>query len=151
MKHKAITLLELIIVVSIFMLMVTAAMPRLVTGLYANQIEVAGQELVHVLRVAQSNSMDSFQDSSWGVYFDSAQYVLFVGDSYALRDTSKDLNYPLPGSVSFGALSLNGGGSEVVFAEASGMTSQYGTIDLDSASDPTQTVTVTRFGHVQKD
>ena len=152
MKHKAITLLELIIVVSIFMLLVLAAMPRMMSGLYANQIEVTGQELVHVIREAQSNAMDSYYGTAWGVHFETTEYVLFSGNDFRTRDTSLDRSYNLPGSVTFGTIDLNGSGmvSDVIFDKASGITGNDGTVDLDYISDPSQTITITRFGHVQK-
>lgn len=107
---------------------------------------------MHVLREAQSNAMDSYYGSDWGVHFESTDYVLFAGDDYRTRDVTLDRSYRLPGSVSFGDLNLNGPGQvdDVIFQKASGMTENDGTVDLDSVTDPSQSITITRFGHVQK-
>ncbi len=122
--------------------------------LFRNDLEVATQELVHVLRKGNTQSTTQIADNPWGVKFlDSTtdSYVLYSGDSYAARDTTWDTVYPLPDSVTFSSISLQGGGSEVLFTQVTGATSQYGTITLVSSNGSTRIITVNTLGNAYSD
>lgn len=138
MIKKAFTVLELIVVMAIFMVLIGISVPPLVNYMFANQVEVAGQELTHVLRRAQSYAAMQIQDSSWTVALNA------VDDKYTFDSTE----YLLPGSVSFGTVSLNGGGSDLVFDQLTGETSTYGTVTLVGSNGDSFTVTINQIGNV---
>ncbi len=151
MKKAAFSILELTFTVTIFMVLLVYTVPQLVHSIFRNDLEVATQELVHVLRQANAQAATQISDSAWGVKFlDSTtdSYVLYAGSTYAGRDTTLDITYPLPDSVTFSSISLQGGGSEVTFNQVTGATSQYGTITLVSSSGgTTRTITVNTLGN----
>jgi len=150
LKNPAMSFLEVIIVVAIFTVLIAAAGPPMVTMLFSNQMEIANQELVHAMRHAHERATTQIHDSSWGVYLDTSvqTYTMFAGDDFAGRDMSFDINYSLPVSVTFGTVSLTGGGAEVVFDQVTGETSQDGTIDLESESEGARTITINPIGNV---
>lgn len=150
--RQALTFVELIMTVGIFLILVAITLPMISSTLLRQQLAQADRQLVHVLRKAQSQASTQYKVSAWGVQLDSAEgeYILFSGDSYATRDPLNDIEYQLPSSVSFSSISLNGGGSELVFTQAEGETEDYGTIEL-SRGDEVSTITVDALGYVRKD
>ncbi len=149
-KSPALTLLEVFLVITIFAVLIVAVTPNMIIFFFSNQSTLAEQEVVHTLRHSREKAATQIHDSSWGVYFDTgaSTYTLFSGSTYVGRDASLDVDYPLPGSVTFGTITLTGGGTEVVFDQITGNTSQDGTVEITSASDPTITVTINAFGNV---
>jgi len=91
----------------------------------------------------------SEQDSSWGVYFDTAskpeRATLFKGAGYADREPVFDQVTDLHSSTEFGPLLLNGGGNAVVFSKRSGMTTNDGLFSLVH-QDQAFTVTINPLG-----
>lgn len=149
-SRKAITLIELILVVSIGLLLLAVAVPQNLSTLFRNDLEIASQELVHVLRKAQAQASTQVYDSAWGVQFDSGsrQYTLFAGSTYASRNSDHDVLYELPGAVEFGTLSM---GTELVFEQGSGETSQPGSLELLGVNGDSKNITVNSYGHAQHD
>lgn len=149
-KKPAITFLEILMVMSIFVILVAAAAPPLVISLFENHADLAEQEMTHVFRHAHERSTTQVQDSAWGVYLDTGAntYTMFAGTSYVGRNTSLDINYVLPGSISFGTITLTGGGTELVFDQITGNTSQDGTVELNSTQETTITITINSLGNV---
>lgn len=138
MIKKAFTVLELIVVIAIFMVLVGISVPPLVNYMFANQVEVAGQELSHVLRMAQSYASMQVDDSSWAVSLDAGLGTY----------TFNSIEYTLPGSVSFGTINLNGGGSDVVFNQLTGDTADYGSVEVVGSSGDVFTITINSIGNV---
>lgn len=154
MKRPAFSFIELMLVLSIFMLVLVYTAPRMVGTMFRNDIEVATQELVHVLRKANSQATTQVHDSDWGLKFiDSTTdtYVLYSGGDYATRTSSLDTTYTLPDSVSYNTISPQGGGTEMNFDQVTGETSHYGTIVLQDANGDTRTITVNSLGNVSSD
>jgi len=83
--------------------------------------------------------------SQYGVYFDntssSHQYILFKGESFALRDNSFDEINNLSDNTEVYNIDLNGG-NEIIFDRVTGSTSQPGSISLRLKTDITKTKTI---------
>jgi type II secretory pathway pseudopilin PulG len=148
-KLKAFTLVEILLVLTIFMVLLGYTVPRMANSLFANQVEVAGQELVHVLRRANIQASSQVHDSDWGVYFNSvaSTYTFFAGSTYG-EDSSFDLIYVLPSSITFDFLSM---GDEVVFHQITGDTDEDGSIVILAGNGETRTITVNTLGNVSSD
>lgn len=113
-KIKGFTLVEIILVVSIFIIL-TAVLVPIGLGFYANQqLESNTQELIFNLRRAQEKSMSVEEDSSFGIYFEDDKYILFKGNSYSERDFSYDEVFVLPRIIN------REGDSEIVFSKFNG-------------------------------
>ena len=150
MRKQALTFLELIIVIAIFLLIITYSVPKILRGYISNELEIADQEIIHVLRTANVNSTQQVRDNSFGVQFDASgsTYTLFEGSSYASRNQNFDVQYNLPETVGFDSINLTGSGTEVLFDQVTGETSQSGTIMIIGSNDVTVTITVNSIGNV---
>lgn len=148
-KLPALTLIEIIIVMSVFMTLMAATVPALGQQLFANQLEVGSQELVHALRKAQYQAAIQWQNDDWGIDIDSGAgtYTFFKGGSFNQRDTAFDINYELPDAITFGSISV--GQDQVIFDQITGETSDSGTIQLLGVNNETRTITIEPFGNVQ--
>lgn len=153
MRHKALSIIEIIVVIGLFTMLLAFVAPQMVGLILRNDIEVASQELVHVLRKANAQASTQVHDSAWGVNFDSgnAEYTLFSGTGYSSRNSDRDIIYTLPNSISFGSISLNGGGTEVVFDQITGESSQHGTLEISGSDGQTRTISINSLGNVSSD
>jgi prepilin-type N-terminal cleavage/methylation domain-containing protein len=133
-KSYGFTLIELILVITIFSFMF--GMASLVLGNFMNNraLRTDGEMIVQTIREARTMAIAQNQDSSWGVYFDNSssprKYVLFKGLSYAARDNSFDRINELHSNVAYQTISLNGGAQETIFSKRSGQTDQFGAVVL---------------------
>jgi type II secretory pathway pseudopilin PulG len=148
MKTPAITFLEIVLVIGIFMILMSATVPQIARQFFSNELEVGAQELVKNLRKAQAQATTQVRDSSWGLHLDTAAdtYTIFAGDDYASRVLGLDLEVSLPSSVGFQSVTF----TDVIFDQVTGATSNPGDIILDSESESeTRTITVNALGNVE--
>jgi len=129
-KSMGFTMVELVMVVAILALLMVVSLPAAINFYKTRQLDVHEQGIVQVLRRAQLKAMAVERDSAFGVFVASNQYVLFVGDSYAGRDSIYDEVFELPDNIEVSGL------SEIVFSKLDGITADTGTINLviDSSS-----------------
>ncbi len=120
------TLLEVMIVVAILAIVMAATIGS-GFGFYTGQSLVGERDgLVSLLRHARGKAMNNTNQSSHGVYVSTStnQYILFQGNSYALRAQDYDLPFPQSPSVTFT------GPTEIVFTAITGTSSASDTITL---------------------
>lgn len=138
------TLIELLIIVGVIAILSAISFTAFHGFQSSSDLENSLEELINTLRLAQQKTIASEGASSWGVYFATStspyQYVLFMGASYASRDTSKDEIHKLPSSVIISSINL-GGSSEVVFDQVSGISLSQGFVVLALGSDASKTKT----------
>ncbi|MEK7195363.1 MAG: hypothetical protein AAB655_01570 [Patescibacteria group bacterium] len=116
------TLIEALLVVALLVVIFGLSV-GLNSNFYGTHALISERDnLVSLLRHARSLAMDNVGESSHGVFVSSNQYVLFNGDSYALRDPQYDVVFPRTSSV--GAEGL----PEVVFSPLEGNSGVSGTI-----------------------
>ena len=143
--NSGISFIEMIMVVAILVILISIAAPVFIffqRGLeFNNNIE----ETINVLKIARNKTLASEGASQYGVYFDntssSHQYILFKGESFALRDNSFDEINNLSDDIEIYDINLNGG-NEIVFDRVTGNTSQPGDISLRLKKDITKTKTI---------
>lgn len=138
MNQRGFTLVELLIVIGIFVLTVTVS--GIFTSVSKNNRDLndVSVQMVDTLRRARHQTITGNQDVVWGIHFETDRYVLFQGDTYSSVDP-ENIEFVLPGSVQISAISLTGGGSEVIFDDKFGNTSTDGTITLQSTNATTTT------------
>lgn len=142
---SGISFIEMIIVVAILVILISITAPVFIffqRGLeFNNNIE----ETINVLKIARNKTLASEGASQYGVYFDNTssphQYILFKGESFALRDNSFDEINNLSDNTEVYNIDLNGG-NEIVFDRVTGSTSQPGSISLRLKTDITKTKTI---------
>ncbi|OGZ63896.1 MAG: hypothetical protein A3A98_01250 [Candidatus Staskawiczbacteria bacterium RIFCSPLOWO2_01_FULL_40_39] len=145
MKQGGFTLIEVLVVVAIIMVLSTIFVTDFGVIQKKSDLDAGVQEVAGILKLAQSKTLASENNNQYGVYLNTAasphQYILFKGSSYAARDTSYDQQYPLPKTIEFFAIDLNGG-NEVVFDKITGASQQSGSIPFRVQLDTTQTKTI---------
>ena len=145
-KNSGFTLVELLTILGILIIITVTAVPAYRNFQKESDLTNSAEEIINILRVAQSKTLASEQDSQWGVYFSTTttpnQYTLFKGLDYDSRDTSSDQNYTLSSSVETNEIDLTGSDSEVVFNKLIGTTSNYGSISLRLITDVSKTKTI---------
>jgi type II secretory pathway pseudopilin PulG len=147
MKHKAVTFLELILAVSIMLIIFATVVPQMANYMFSNQLEVAGQEVIHVLRKAQAQAATQVHDSAWQVEFDlvAGEYTLGV-----VGAPTQDLVYSVPEGVDISSATLTGGGDVVIFDQLTGATSTDGSVVLTVSDGSTFTISINIRGHVDE-
>ncbi len=140
------TLIEILIVVSLFVVM--SAIVAISLSRYTQTQALAGVAvaIVSSLEDARSRTLSSRGGSQYGVHLEDGSLTLFKGETYAAGNADNEVT-PLDPRAHI-TLSINGGGSDVVFERLSGETNDYGTITVALASDATvfKTITLQRTG-----
>src|SRR3989338_1237256 len=139
------TVIEIILVLVILLVLVTISIPNFVFFLESANLDNNTEEFVGILRTAQNKTLASESNSKYGIYLDTSvlpnKYILFKGNSYALRDSLYDMAYLLNINVEFFSVNL-GGGSEIVFDKLTGLSQQSGNISLRLKTDASQIKTI---------
>ena len=146
------TLIEILVVIVLLAIIVTMTLADFYLLKKRTDLSNDIQEIGATIKLAQSRTRASENNSQHGVYFDSAnsKYVLYKGATYAARDVSADRVSFLSSTVNFNAISL-GGGSEVTFEKLTGIATQClssCTVVLQLTSDASQikTIYVSSYG-----
>lgn len=122
------TLLETIIAVSIVILIGTGAMVSFVNSRNVRDLNTSGQNVLSVLREAQSKAIAGEDNVIWGVRLEQARFILFAGPAFSGSPTTTI--HTLPSSIEIVNISLAGGGQEIVFERIDGRTNKSGTFDV---------------------
>ena len=134
-RRAGFTMIELIVVMSIFTISVAATIPFLGSFQRTETMETHVQDLLQTLRRAQHRSVTWQRGSSWGVRIQNGagEFILFSGDSYDTRTTHFDETHKIKGPYTFS------GSGEIVFDRATGEPF-YGNVKmmLTSESDQSQ-------------
>ncbi|MFQ6083751.1 MAG: Tfp pilus assembly protein FimT/FimU [Candidatus Aminicenantia bacterium] len=138
---KGLTLIELMMVMAILVLLIGASLPLSINFYKTRQFDVHLKGVVQTLRRAQLKSMVTENDSSFGVYLGSNQYVLFKGNSYLARDVAYDEAFELPDNLQITGL------SEIVFSKLKGTPSDTGTITL-TIDNQSETININEVGRI---
>ena len=128
---KGFTLIELIMV-STYMIIIVSAVFSFQQGLLqSTNLRTKTNEIIQTLRLNQAKAISSDQDSQWGVYFGTDNFIAFKGENYVTRDPSFDEIIELPNTLSISNISLNGGVSNITFEKVNGNTDNYGSIQIN--------------------
>lgn len=146
---KGFTLIELMMV-STYMIIIVSAVFSFQQGLLqGTNLRTKTNEIIQTLRLNQAKAISSDQDSQWGVYFDTDNFIAFKGENYATRDPSFDEIIELPNTLSISNISLNGGVSNVTFEKVNGNTDNYGSIQI-SDNNRSKSVSINPRGVIEQ-
>lgn len=139
------TLIEILVVVSILVVLGAISIPAFDAFLKSSDVDNGMQEFQAVLRLAQSKTVSSENESQYGVFIDTSvsphKYVIFKGVSYVTRDTAFDQLFWLSKTTEFSGISL-GGGNEVVFNRLTGYATQSGSVSIRLKADVSKIKTI---------
>ncbi|OGI27051.1 MAG: hypothetical protein A2359_01755 [Candidatus Moranbacteria bacterium RIFOXYB1_FULL_43_19] len=139
-SQKGFTLLEIILTIALIGILTGAFFATFRNFQFGNDMDVAVSGIVQSVRRAQLLSQGVFGEDDWGVKIFEDRLVIFKGESFAGRDTSKDetLEFSAPFFVS--------GLSEIIFAEFSGEPRETGSVSLEAASGASREISVGEKG-----
>lgn len=123
---KAFALTELLVVLVIVVGVAAWVGPTLMRWQPELQVRERANALVSDLRLAAMESRAGWQDSVYGIKFESDRYIIYQGGSYALRESSADRVVSLPNNLS---LQTTVAGEEVVF-DRRGIAQQTGEVTI---------------------
>lgn len=146
------TALELLIVIAVMLLLFALATVPFASFREAQVLNAAASELTALLSEARSAAVASKESSEYGVHFESMRGVYFKGTSFS-EPSSYNKEMVLDRAIEISAVSLAGGGSDVVFEMLTGETAQYGTVTLRSKANASKQkiITVGRTGAASHD
>ncbi len=141
-NRRGFTLIEVILVIGLIGILIFLSIPFYQSFQVESQLDSTTEEVVNILRRAQSKAMASQRDSNFGVKLTSGQYTLFKGDSYAAREVIYDEDYNIPETLSINGL------TEIVFNKLKGTTSNTGNITVTSNNN-SKTININETGRVE--
>lgn len=143
MMKRGVSLVELLLVLAILFVVLTAGYPLGAGFLERNALDTKASETVNSLRVAQINSISGKEDANWGVRIDSSNITLFKGTSYAARDSFFDEIYEIPARLNITSVP-----QEVVFDKLNGNPSTTFTVTYSNDSGESVNISINEVGVV---
>jgi hypothetical protein len=130
---KGITVVEILIVIAIIFLLTTIVFVALKTFKDKQILNSETEKIVSTIQDARNRTLASVDDTSYGVHIASTSVTLFRGIMFSLGSSTNEV-LELNSSVEVGGVSLEGGGTEIVFERLTGSTLDYGSVSLDLVS-----------------
>lgn len=143
MNQRGFTLLEVLLSVAIMGLLTGLSLPVYQSFANKNNLDITSQQMVAMLRRAQSYARANKNDSVWGVEVQSTSATLFQGTSFASRVQSYDETLALPATVTPSGI------TEVQFSKLTAAPNTTGTVTLTQNANTIRTITVNAKGMVE--
>lgn len=143
--HRGVTLVEILVAISIMMLISSLVLAAFSSFRAQKTLDAAVEETLAAFSHAHLDTISSKNDQQYGVHIETDQVVYFIGPTYTTGAVTNVI-HQLHTAIEIVNVSLNGGGSDVLYQRLSGTTNQYGTFELRPKARPTITTTVTISG-----
>ncbi len=141
-SKSGLTLVEILIVIAVLAILTAVVAVPFSSFREAQAVNSSAALLVSFLKDARSAAVSSKGSSQYGVHFETARAVSFKGVAWS-EPSPDNREIPLDSTVSISLISLAGGGSDVLFEQLTGETSQYGTIEVSSKANPSKKKVIT--------
>ena len=147
------TIFEIIVVLVILVFIVAGANTFIKSFLFqvsdAEYLNKASILVKTALEEARSHTVNAKNGYVYGVHVETTKVVIFKGTTYSATEATNTV-YNFGTYSKMLSMSLNGGGSNILFERLTGETNQYGTITVSLTKDTTKTkqITLTRTGLV---
>lgn len=127
-QSRGFTMIEMLVVIVILSILTSAVLPSLLNFRRSSLLNTETQEVITLINRARLLSVSSKNDGQFGVHFEPSRLVLFQGATYTEGvATNEEHNFD---SAISGSTTINGGGTEVLFAKVTGSASQFATTTL---------------------
>lgn len=128
------TLYEILLSIALVLALVTLAVPVYQSFITENNLETAIDQSSRALRNAQIYAQQIRNDSEWGVRIDEGLVTVFMGTSYASRDSDFDIVYDIATEIELSGI------NEIYYEKVSGEPSGTGTITFQAGSNISEIV-----------
>ena len=143
---RGFSIIEVLASIAILAVLTAIAIPVLSSFRNQQALKNTAEDILSLLHQADAETNSSLNASSYGVHFTSSSATLFTGTSYTSGATgNKVVSFDPSVTLAASDISLNGGGSDVIFTRLSGDITQYGTLTIRLASDSTKTKIITIY------
>lgn len=139
------TIIELLLAVSILTLVSTIILVPLGKFRDRQLVEIGAENIMSLVAQARTDTLSSLDDSEYGIHFESSRMVYFKGAIFIEPDVD-NIEVEFDSRVEVSDISLNGGGSDVIFNRLTGETDEFGILTLEVLRDASTTQTVTIYG-----
>lgn len=129
-EQAGFSFVEIIVVAGVVALVGAVLVSSLLTSRRVHNLAVGTQDVVSLLRLAQSKTLAGEDTSVWGIHLEASQVTLFRGNSFASATFTEV--HPISDTLQIANISLQGGGVDVIFKSLSGATDQYGSFALQA-------------------
>lgn len=140
MKTNGFTLLEVMLSVAVLGVVGIFSIPIFQAFQVRNDLDIAVENTVHVLRRAQVYARSGANDSSWGVQVTTSSIVLFQGQTYSTRDTQWDEITAFPSDV------IASSTPTIYFLSLNGQTSGTSAISFASINNEVRNIVINKYG-----
>lgn len=144
------TFVEVVLVLGILVVVFALIAPVTRQFHIGSLLDTEAEALAADLRRAQAAAVAGLFDTAHGVRVNGTptdSWVLFRGATYT-EGAAGNETHAVPSAIDITAVTLTGGGQDVIFAERRGITTQAGSVTLRSPSGQTRTVSVNAEGVV---
>lgn len=150
MRNKGFTLIEITITISIIIFLISIGIVSYRSFEKSTELENTCQDILSVLKIAQTKTIASDEASQYGVHFEDDRYILFKGNEYQSGSESNKI-YNISDRLEIYDISLSDEGNDIIFQRISGKTEQYGNISLRIILSPSENkaINISSFGLVE--
>ena len=148
-NQKGITLIWVIVTIAIIAILVKIVVSPLGSGRKIQVLKTTTETTIALLNQARATTLASEDSSQYGVHIESGRIVFFKGTTFSNGSAYNNV-ISIPSEVAIASISLQGGGSDVVFKRLTGDTDYYGTFEIQVVGNTSvkRTVTITKTGVV---
>lgn len=126
---RGFTVLEILIAIAILGLLLATILPSFMSFRRSSTLNANTMNLMTLINRARILAVSSKNDDQYGIHLESNKAVLYEGLTYTAGATTNE-TYTFDSGVTLSSISINGGGSEVLFAKVTGATTQNATTTL---------------------
>ncbi len=138
------TLTEVLIAISIFVIILSIAITA--SRSFSNTVDLDNSAKVigTNIKLAKTRSISALNDTNYGVHFESDQIIVFEGDVFVSGDpANKIINLSDSVEIFFDNVDLAGNptasGYNIVFSRLTGVTDNFGTVEIRLVKKPSET------------
>lgn len=141
MGEKAFTLIEVLLVLTLFAAMGILSSVALSRTINQNAVINTRDYLKNTLNKAQTYAMTGRNNGNWGVHLGGTTITMFQGSTFAGRTTALDENYTVNSNISISGL------TDIIFTKTTGKPNSAATITI-TAFGNSKTINVNSEGTV---
>lgn len=133
--------MEVIVTLAIIVVVAAASIPLYSYWQNMDSLDSSRFMILQDIRSAQASSIAGENQSSFGTFFSSTEYIIYQGDAYTSREPAKDIIRYLKDDLVLSGL------SEVAFEKETGTSSTTGTLVItNTKTNNTESITVNEVG-----